>query len=141
MGILKDSFLKALDKFDRQLYSGANGLEPLLHTEVIMNEVDAPYGIHSGRDNVITYLNTTQAKRGPTLSVDTNTLAESPAAPGSHGQVSGIDGFYRDNSLRYQDAQGIWHDPSTPFRVRYIFNLRMEAGNWLIINATATRIL
>jgi hypothetical protein len=129
MGVLKNTFLRELNKFNNGQYNNL-----ILHSEVVMNEVDAPYGTHYGVNNVLSYLNTYQKARRPKLVVDPNTIVESPPSlrGATHGQVSGTDGAYQDNSLQ--------QPPSTPFPVRYIFNFRKENNKWLLINATATRV-
>jgi hypothetical protein len=145
MGALRDAFLKELNKFNNGDYSNL-----VLHPEVIMNEVDPPYGIHCGKKDVIDYLNQYQTAPFPKLFADpddldnppgfTPSLYESPYSPNSHGQVSGIC-YYQDNSVTYMDDQGV-HAQSQPYLVRYIFNLRYDDGSgaWLLINATATKM-
>lgn len=140
MAILKHSFLKELHKFNKGDY-----YDLTLHPEVIMNEVDAPYTPHSTYEGVIDYLVTYQADRLPQLipdpdppAPDPKNLVESPPSlsGATHGQVSG-NGTYQDSSVPYKDPLGKRHPASTPFKVRFIFNFKLENGVWLIINATA----
>ena len=69
MGALRDAFLKELNKFNNGDYSNL-----VLHPEVIMNEVDPPYGIHCGKKDVIDYLNQYQTAPFPKLFADPDDL-------------------------------------------------------------------
>jgi len=136
MGAIATAFYTALDEFNAGNY---NGLTSLMHTEVILNEVDYPYTPHQGNTVVATYLNNNQAARRPQLMIDNLTETVLNTNP-SHGQVTGA-GHYQDNSIAYTDADGIRHAVSAPLPVRFVFNLRSDAsGNWLIINGTATLV-
>src|ERR1700691_1386676 len=105
MGVLKNAFLKELYKFNRGDYGDLT-----LHPEVVMNEVDPPYHVHTGKDDVISYLIDSQTALRPVLNVITKTIIEMPTPPlpvsATHGQVSGADGTYFDNSLSYTDGHG-----------------------------------
>lgn len=138
MGALKDAFIVALNQFNQ----GApyDPLGPLMHDEVIMNEVDFPYCRHCGKVNVINYLNNSQTKQKPKLIVNLNTINEDPnhLVGATYGQVSGTDGLYQDNSVAYEDPPGTNHPISGKIPVRYIFTFILQNNVWLILNATAT---
>jgi hypothetical protein len=123
MGAVKTAFLAELDKFNNQKY---NALQ--YDADVILNEVDAPYTVHHGKNAVISYLNTIQQPLWPKLKVNPNTIDETIS--GTNGQVTGSDGSYQDSSTAN----------STPFRVRYVFNFRLTNGVWLVTSGSATRV-
>jgi len=127
MGTLTSIFRRELTKFNNGDYANL-----VFHPEVIMNEVDSPYGVHCGSDAVIDYLIQSQTAKNPQLSVITINEHPQDLAGKTHGQVSGEDATYQDDI----NKQG------KLYPVRYIFNFRYDptSNTWLIINATATAI-
>ncbi len=139
---LLQAFAQAVSAFNSADYTGSLG--PLLHPDVEMNEVDDPtQPPHSGKPNVLDYLNTKQGSKKPQFfyvdPLDPRVIGPFEGPPDTdhkpntkHGQISGV-GKYQDISIA---APG--QDVTDPFLVRYDFLFRKEAGSWLLVMAVAT---
>ena len=136
------TFEQAVSAFNSGDYTGSLG--PLLHADVVMNEVDDPEASpHNGKSEVVDYLTNKQSSKKPQFFyVDPDDpVVEGPfeGPPDSdhkpntkHAQISGI-GKYQDISVAGPDQ-----DVTEPFLVRYYFLFRKEAGAWLLVEAVAT---
>jgi len=139
---LRTIFEQAVSAFNSGDYTGSLG--PLLHADIVMNEVDDPQAPpHSGKNEVLNYLTSTQSTKKPQFryvdSADPGIRGpfegphDTDNKPNTkHGQISGI-GKYQDISVA---APG--QDLTDPFLVRYFFLFRKEAGSWLLVEAVAT---
>jgi hypothetical protein len=137
---LMTAFRYAVDAFNSGYYS--KSLAPLLHNNVVMNQVDDPKAPpHAGIDNVIKYLVKTQSvplpqfyyvpAGDPYMDGPKEAPEDTDGAAGQvlHAQINGIG--------KYQDVK---NDNTTLKYVRYFFLFKRNSPNddWLLVHATAT---
>jgi hypothetical protein len=128
---LVQRFKDAVDAFNACRNEGdySTKVGPFLHENVIMDEVDSPHTRHSGKANVLNYLDTQQAHVSPQFYPDYSNCEQDPknSTNATSAWVSGLAG-YQDTLSAPQRIQA---------RYRFQFRRRDINAEWLITVATA----